>query len=90
MPDHVVNYVTERGIPQERFATLKEALPDTDVLYMTRIQRERFGTKTEYEKVGLWRYYSIYKQIHWSVIHSISFITKNLCYKLFLIINSYF
>ena len=29
-----------------------DALPDTDVLYVTRIQRERFESQEEYEKVG--------------------------------------
>ena len=29
-----------------------DALPDTDVLYVTRIQRERFSSKEEYEKVS--------------------------------------
>ncbi|KAG7188568.1 hypothetical protein KM043_008199 [Ampulex compressa] len=51
MPDHVMNYVSERGIPQEKFSSLEEALPDTDVLYMTRIQRERFATQEEYRQV---------------------------------------
>ncbi|XP_003704308.2 carbamoyl-phosphate synthetase 2, aspartate transcarbamylase, and dihydroorotase rudimentary [Megachile rotundata] len=51
MPDHVVKYVSERGIPQEKFSTLEDALPDTDVLYMTRIQRERFATQAEYRQV---------------------------------------
>ncbi|KYQ55118.1 CAD protein [Trachymyrmex zeteki] len=51
MPNHVVNYVAERGIPQERFSTLEEALPDTDVLYMTRIQNERFATQEQYHKM---------------------------------------
>ncbi|XP_076632293.1 carbamoyl-phosphate synthetase 2, aspartate transcarbamylase, and dihydroorotase rudimentary isoform X2 [Colletes latitarsis] len=51
MPSHVVNYVSERGIPQERFFSLKDALPDTDVLYMTRIQKERFTSKKKYEQV---------------------------------------
>lgn len=32
------------------FATLEEALPDTDVLYMTRIQRERFSSESEYQE----------------------------------------
>ena len=52
MPDHVVKYVCERGISQEQFSTLEDALPDTDVLYMTRIQRERFATQEEYNKVS--------------------------------------
>ncbi|XP_060824118.1 CAD protein [Bombus pascuorum] len=51
MPDHVMKYVYERGITQEQFSTLEDALPDTDVLYMTRIQRERFATQEEYNKV---------------------------------------
>ncbi|CAK9827158.1 CAD protein [Anthophora retusa] len=51
MPDHVMKYVSERGIPQEKFTTLEDALPDTDVLYMTRIQKERFATQEEYRQV---------------------------------------
>ena len=31
---------------------MEEALPQTDVLYMTRIQRERFPTQESYDKVG--------------------------------------
>lgn len=38
---------------QEDFETLDSALPDTDVLYMTRIQKERFASEEEYKKVGL-------------------------------------
>ncbi|XP_017891832.1 CAD protein [Ceratina calcarata] len=51
MPDHVIKYVSERGISQVKFTTLEDALPDTDVLYMTRIQKERFTTQEEYDKV---------------------------------------
>lgn len=36
---------------QEEIASLEAALPDTDVLYMTRIQKERFSSAEEYEKV---------------------------------------
>lgn len=38
--------------PQEEFESIEEALPDTDVLYMTRIQKERFGSVQEYEAVS--------------------------------------
>lgn len=51
MPKSVMDYVAERGISQEIFASLDEALPDTDILYMTRIQRERFSTEEEYKQV---------------------------------------
>ena len=42
MPDDVRDYVGRRGVPQEDFSCLEDALPETDVLYMTRIQRERY------------------------------------------------
>lgn len=38
---------------QEEFESIEEALPDTDVLYMTRIQKERFGSTQEYEAVSV-------------------------------------
>ncbi|XP_071808094.1 multifunctional protein CAD-like [Asterias amurensis] len=49
MPKAVKDFVSERGIPQAEFRSIEEALPDTDVLYMTRIQQERFASKEEYE-----------------------------------------
>jgi carbamoyl-phosphate synthase/aspartate carbamoyltransferase/dihydroorotase len=36
---------------QEIFTSLEDALPETDVLYMTRIQKERFESEEEYKKV---------------------------------------
>lgn len=42
-------------LPQEEFGSIEEALPDTDVLYMTRIQRERFESAEEYEAVSTGR-----------------------------------
>ena len=41
MPSEIVEYVSSFGIKQ-RVTTLEEALPETDVLYVTRIQKERF------------------------------------------------
>lgn len=37
---------------QEEFDSIEEALPDTDVLYMTRIQKERFASEEEYMDVS--------------------------------------
>ena len=68
MPEDVMKYVGEKGIPQviadslgssallncclkEKFSTIEEALPQTDVLYMTRIQRERFPSQEAYDEV---------------------------------------
>lgn len=50
MPKHIVEYIQSRGVSQEEFTSLEEVLPDTDVLYMTRIQRERFETQNEYDQ----------------------------------------
>ncbi|KAF7990987.1 hypothetical protein HCN44_000792 [Aphidius gifuensis] len=51
MPDHVRHYVGQKGIDQKDYDRLEDVLPDTDVLYMTRIQRERFTSQEEYDKV---------------------------------------
>lgn len=50
MPQEIRDYVTSQGILQEEFSNLEDALHDTDVLYMTRIQRERFENIDEYNK----------------------------------------
>lgn len=50
MPAHVRDYVASKGVTQREFSSLDEALPETDVLYMTRIQRERFATEAEYKR----------------------------------------
>ncbi|XP_057679004.1 CAD protein [Corythoichthys intestinalis] len=49
MPAEIIDYVASKGIKQEEFENIEEALPDTDVLYMTRIQKERFASEAEYK-----------------------------------------
>ncbi|NWW40468.1 PYR1 protein, partial [Panurus biarmicus] len=49
MPPDITSFVASRGIQQEEFGSIEEALPDTDVLYMTRIQKERFQRAEDYE-----------------------------------------
>ena len=49
MPDNVRQYVKSKGVPQADFDTLDEAIAETDVLYVTRIQRERFPSLEEYQ-----------------------------------------
>nr|UPQ64783.1 CAD protein [Plectrocnemia conspersa] len=51
MPKHVTDYVHSKGINQTVYHNLNDVLSDTHVLYMTRIQRERFESQEEYEKV---------------------------------------
>jgi aspartate carbamoyltransferase len=51
MPREVMDEVGSKGIPQAEFSSLTEVLPETDVLYVTRVQKERFEDPAEYEKV---------------------------------------
>ncbi|MBV6465591.1 MAG: Aspartate carbamoyltransferase catalytic subunit [Anaerolineales bacterium] len=51
MPKEVMDEVGEKNIPQAEFDSLDQVLPETDVLYVTRVQKERFENADEYEKV---------------------------------------
>ncbi len=51
MPREVMDEVAARGVPQAEFTTLEAVLPETDVLYVTRVQKERFADPQEYEQV---------------------------------------
>jgi len=51
MPKEVMDEVGEKNIPQAEFDSLDQVLPETDVLYVTRVQKERFENVDEYEKV---------------------------------------
>jgi aspartate carbamoyltransferase len=51
MPREVMDEVGEKGLSQAEFSSLTDVLPETDVLYVTRVQKERFEDPAEYEKV---------------------------------------
>ena len=51
IPKEVMDEVGEKGIPQAEFNSLEKVLPETDVLYVTRVQKERFEDPADYEKV---------------------------------------
>ncbi len=52
LPKYVKYEVLDKyGMEYEETASLEEALPQLDVLYMTRIQRERFDSAEEYERL---------------------------------------
>ncbi|XP_055915035.1 CAD protein [Eupeodes corollae] len=48
MPDRIMRYVSSKGINQKTYSSIESALPTTDVLYMTRIQKERFASEKDY------------------------------------------
>ncbi len=51
LPADFTNELTEKGINFVETENLKEALPNVDVLYMTRVQKERFNDLNEYERI---------------------------------------
>jgi len=51
MPKHIVEELKERGVKVHETTDLEGAIPELDVLYVTRIQRERFPDEEEYLKV---------------------------------------
>jgi carbamoyl-phosphate synthase/aspartate carbamoyltransferase/dihydroorotase len=52
MPKEVMDEVAAKNIPQTEFNALEEALPEADVLYVTRVQKERFENPADYQKVA--------------------------------------
>jgi len=51
MPETVTSSLKEKGIEVVETADMKMAAERSDLIYMTRIQKERFGDLSEYEKV---------------------------------------
>ncbi|KAL0137822.1 hypothetical protein V8B55DRAFT_1532295 [Mucor lusitanicus] len=51
MPKDVMEEVAAAGIKQNVCSSLDEVIGTTDVLYMTRVQKERFDTEEEYRRV---------------------------------------
>jgi len=52
MPTDIVSDLTESGAKITETDDLFSAIPEVDVIYMTRIQKERFPDDDEYEKVA--------------------------------------
>lgn len=51
MPAEIIAELREKNIPQSEYTALDAVLPETDVLYVTRVQKERFEDPTVYESV---------------------------------------
>jgi aspartate carbamoyltransferase len=49
MPEDIFNEIDHKGIPQAEYNDLDNCLAGTDVLYVTRIQKERFKSLADYE-----------------------------------------
>lgn len=51
MPPEIIQELKASGLPQYEYDRLEEILPATDVLYVTRVQKERFEDPEAYESV---------------------------------------
>ena len=51
LPEEIMAELNTEGIPVSEYSVLEKALPVTDVLYVTRVQKERFDDSQEYEDV---------------------------------------
>jgi aspartate carbamoyltransferase catalytic subunit len=51
MPEQYRTFCTENGIEYHEYEDMNQILTETDILYMTRVQQERFTDPVEYEKV---------------------------------------
>ncbi len=51
VPDYITDMLKERGIPYEEVIRLENVLPTLDLLYMTRVQKERFFNEEDYVRL---------------------------------------
>jgi len=51
LPEEIISELESKGIPIQEYTLLDQALSESDVLYVTRVQKERFEEPQDYEKV---------------------------------------
>jgi len=56
IPSHITSFLDRCGIKHSEHSRIEDVISDADIVYMTRIQKERFPDENEYNKVkGLYR-----------------------------------
>lgn len=48
IPDYITDMLKSKGIPYEEVIRLEHVMPELDLLYMTRVQKERFFNEEDY------------------------------------------
>lgn len=51
VPDYVTDMLKEKNIPYEEVIRLEDIMPKLDLLYMTRVQKERFFNEEDYVRL---------------------------------------
>ena len=52
IPDYVTDMLREKGIPFQEVIRLEDVMPELDLLYMTRVQKERFFIEEDYVRLN--------------------------------------
>ena len=50
-PDYLKRMLDQKNIPYREVESMEEAMPELDILYMTRVQRERFFNEADYVRL---------------------------------------
>ncbi len=51
LPDYMIDEIRKKGAVYEEITKLEDAMPRLDILYMTRVQRERFFNEEDYVRL---------------------------------------
>jgi aspartate carbamoyltransferase catalytic subunit len=51
LPSSVKMHIKEKNLTYHQYTTMEEVIPQADILYVTRIQQERFSDPLEYERI---------------------------------------
>ncbi len=51
LPSYVKQHIKDKNLTYHQYTEMNEVIPQVDILYMTRIQKERFSDPIEYERV---------------------------------------
>ena len=51
VPDYITDMLREKNIPYEEVIRLESVMPQLDLLYMTRVQKERFFNEEDYVRL---------------------------------------
>lgn len=60
IPEYIIEMLKEKNIPYREVKKLEEVIPELDILYMTRVQKERFFNEEDY--IRLKDYYILDKE----------------------------
>lgn len=51
IPEYIIEMLREKNIPFREITKLEDVMPELDILYMTRVQRERFFNEEDYVRL---------------------------------------